>query len=177
MCSLCLCTEYEYVENGRSAYDCTGGLYARTNPNYGDALKRVLRWDTTLSNPVSLMLGCGMIQVYPVSDIISFLFGHNPRSFCHSTHTNFTTGSANFPLEGRLLPANASPRWSGHCQPPFFEMSSCGLTIAYPYQIPLSSVCPWLVSDLSFMLLCFEYGVLRRLCAMLAVLSDIDQSF
>lgn len=66
-----------------------------------------------------------MMQLYSVNDIISFLFGHNPRSLFVIRHilrnTNFTTGSAKLPLEGRLLLANANPRRSGHCQPPFFE--------------------------------------------------------
>lgn len=46
-------------------------------------------------------------------------------------------------------------------------MTSRGLTVAYPYQIPLSSVCSWLGSNLSFscppVSLVLVYRILHRL--------------
>lgn len=162
---LCVSVQRVCVENGRSEYDRTGGLYTRTNP-------METRWNECLSgiqppsNPASIVPGYGMIQMYPVSDSISFLFRHNPRSFFvirHILHsTNFTTGNANSPLEGWLLPANVSPRRSGNCQPPVFECHR----VAWQLPILIKLHCPRSVRDLCrtchFMLLCFVYGVLRR---------------
>ena len=66
----------------RHTITLAGGLYK----SHGDTLKRMLHHTQALR--IYKSPEYGMIQVYSVSDIISFLFGHNPRGiFCHSTHT------------------------------------------------------------------------------------------